>query len=76
MAAAILFLPGDFIDLSKSVIATVLFSSNILFWRQSWYFNAQIGLNSAAAYMVIGRRGTVLHSVSSGARCALSPRPN
>ena len=31
-------------NLSKSVIATVLFSSNILFWRQSWYFNAQMDL--------------------------------
>ena len=44
VAAAILFLPGDFMSLSKSVIATVLFSSNILFWRQSWYFNAQMDL--------------------------------
>ena len=44
VAAAILFLPGDFMNLSKSVIATVLFSSNILFWRQSWYFNAQMDL--------------------------------
>jgi len=43
-AAAILFLPEDFMSLSKSAIATVLFSSNILFWRQSWYFNAQMDL--------------------------------
>ncbi|WP_201864193.1 acyltransferase family protein [Microvirga soli] len=41
VAAIFLFLPEDFSHLSKSVISSVLFSSNILFWRESGYFNAQ-----------------------------------
>jgi peptidoglycan/LPS O-acetylase OafA/YrhL len=44
VAATILLLPGDFMSLSKSIIATDLFSSNILFWRESGYFNTQMDL--------------------------------
>jgi peptidoglycan/LPS O-acetylase OafA/YrhL len=36
--AAILMLPSQFADFAKSLIAVSLFSSNILFWRQSGYF--------------------------------------
>jgi peptidoglycan/LPS O-acetylase OafA/YrhL len=32
-------MPGDMEDLSKSLAAVVTFSSNILFWRQSGYFD-------------------------------------
>jgi len=41
VAAAVLLVPLDFRDFSKSVIATVLFASNILFFRQSGYFDDQ-----------------------------------
>lgn len=41
VAAIFLFLPEDFLNLSKGVVSSVLFSSNILFWRESGYFNAQ-----------------------------------
>ena len=41
VAAAILLVPMDFRDFSKSVIATMLFASNILFYRQSGYFDDQ-----------------------------------
>jgi len=34
-----LFLPPHFEDLSKSTVATALFSSNIYFWRSSGYFD-------------------------------------
>jgi peptidoglycan/LPS O-acetylase OafA/YrhL len=30
--------PGDFLDFARSVIATTLFASNVLFWRGSGYF--------------------------------------
>lgn len=36
--AATLMLPSQFADFAKSLIAVSLFSSNILFWRQSGYF--------------------------------------
>ena len=39
MAAAILMVPLDFRDFSKSVIAAVLFASNALFYGQSGYFD-------------------------------------
>ncbi|HEV8391445.1 MAG TPA: acyltransferase family protein [Dongiaceae bacterium] len=41
IAAAVLLVPMDFRDFSKSVIATVLFGSNVLFFRQSGYFDDQ-----------------------------------
>jgi len=40
-AAAALLVPMDFRDFSKSVIATVFFASNVLFFRQSGYFDDQ-----------------------------------
>jgi peptidoglycan/LPS O-acetylase OafA/YrhL len=36
----VLLTPQDYVLLGKSVVATVSFSSNILFWRQSGYFDA------------------------------------
>ena len=38
IAAYLLFLPEQFVDLGKATIATVLFGSNIWFWTQSGYF--------------------------------------
>ena len=35
----LLILPAEFHDFSLSVIGTLLFSSNIVFWRQSGYFD-------------------------------------
>ncbi len=41
IAAYIFFLPEEFLAFSKSVVATTLFSSNILFWREAGgYFDA------------------------------------
>ena len=40
-AAAFLLMPLDFRDFAKSVIATVFFASNVLFFRQSGYFDDQ-----------------------------------
>jgi peptidoglycan/LPS O-acetylase OafA/YrhL len=40
-AALILLVPLDFRDFSKSVLATVFFASNVLFFRQSGYFDDQ-----------------------------------
>jgi peptidoglycan/LPS O-acetylase OafA/YrhL len=34
------FLPKEFLAFSKSVVATTLFSSNILFWYETGYFDA------------------------------------
>jgi len=39
-AASLFFMPGHFRQYGSSVVATVLFASNILFWRQSGYFDA------------------------------------
>lgn len=33
-----MFLPSDLLDLGKATIATLMFGSNILFWRQGGYF--------------------------------------
>jgi peptidoglycan/LPS O-acetylase OafA/YrhL len=44
-AGLALLLPSDLTYLGKSIIATLLFSSNILFWRQSGYFDATSDLN-------------------------------
>ncbi len=41
VAAYIFFLPEEFLAFSKSVVATTLFSSNILFWKEAGsYFDA------------------------------------
>lgn len=49
LAAVLLFgllllLPLELLGLSKSVLATTLFSSNFLFWRQSGYFDVSAEL--------------------------------
>jgi peptidoglycan/LPS O-acetylase OafA/YrhL len=41
IAAAILLVPMDFRDFAKSVVATLFFASNMLFFRQSGYFDEQ-----------------------------------
>ncbi|OGQ25213.1 MAG: hypothetical protein A2138_06185 [Deltaproteobacteria bacterium RBG_16_71_12] len=38
VAAAVVLLPVAFRDYGQSVVATTLFSSNLLFWRESGYF--------------------------------------
>ena len=40
LVSSIFFNANEFQDFSRSLIATTLFSSNILFWRQSGYFDA------------------------------------
>lgn len=40
IAGALILLPGDFKNLSASIAAAAFFVSNILFWRQSGYFDA------------------------------------
>lgn len=39
-AAWAILLPSDLLDFGRSIIATMTFSSNILFWRESGYFDA------------------------------------
>jgi peptidoglycan/LPS O-acetylase OafA/YrhL len=39
IAAALLLVPLDFRDFAKSVVATLFFASNVLFFRQSGYFD-------------------------------------
>jgi len=41
VAATLLLAPLDFRDFAKSVVATLFFASNILFFRQSGYFDDQ-----------------------------------
>jgi peptidoglycan/LPS O-acetylase OafA/YrhL len=41
VAAMLLLVPLDFRDFAKSVVATLFFASNILFFRQSGYFDDQ-----------------------------------
>jgi hypothetical protein len=41
IAAAILLVPMDCRDFAKSVVATLFFASNVLFFRQSGYFDEQ-----------------------------------
>lgn len=41
----VILLPTDLILLGKSTLATLLFSSNILFWRTSGYFDGNSELN-------------------------------
>lgn len=43
-AAALLLIPQDFIEFSRSVKAVVLFISNFYFWKDSGYFSAGIEL--------------------------------
>jgi peptidoglycan/LPS O-acetylase OafA/YrhL len=40
----LLLLPSEVLGLSKSVLATTLFSSNFLFWKQSGYFDVSAEL--------------------------------
>lgn len=40
VAAALILAPGDFRAFGRSVVATALFGSNILFWSESGYFDA------------------------------------
>ena len=40
----LLLLPHDFVSMAKSSVATLLFSSNIWFWRQSGYFAVETEL--------------------------------
>jgi peptidoglycan/LPS O-acetylase OafA/YrhL len=39
IAAWILLLPGEFEDFGRSVVGVSFFFSNVVFWRESWYFN-------------------------------------
>lgn len=43
-ASVVLFAPSDLRDFAESLFATVAFSSNILFWKQSGYFSAPASL--------------------------------
>jgi peptidoglycan/LPS O-acetylase OafA/YrhL len=45
LAAPFVLLPSDFSRLGESVIATLIFGSNILFWQQSGYFDPSSQLN-------------------------------
>lgn len=45
VAGAWLLLPSDLVRLGNGTIATLLFSSNILFWRQSGYFDTSSEFN-------------------------------
>lgn len=45
LAAPLILLPSDLERLGVSVIATLLFGSNILFWRQSGYFDSSSQYN-------------------------------
>ena len=38
LAAAALLLPTDLVDFAESVLATVFFTSNVLFWQEAGYF--------------------------------------
>jgi peptidoglycan/LPS O-acetylase OafA/YrhL len=40
IVAAILFLPSEFQEFGRSIYATTLFVSNILFWKEAGYFDA------------------------------------
>jgi len=40
LVAPFLFIPPDYKSFSKSVVATVLFLSNVSFWREAGYFGA------------------------------------
>lgn len=40
IVAWVLLLPADFANYSRSLFSTAIFSSNIFFWRDSWYFAA------------------------------------
>lgn len=45
MAGLLILLPSDLKALSNASIATLLFASNVLFWRQSGYFDPSAELN-------------------------------
>lgn len=45
IASYLIFLPSDMILASKSLIATLLFGSNIFFWRNNGYFDTSSDLN-------------------------------
>lgn len=45
VAAPFILLPSDLSRLGGAVISTLLFSSNVLFWRQSGYFDPAAQLN-------------------------------
>ncbi len=38
--AWMLMLPAEMLDFSQALLATTLFTSNVLFWRQGGYFGA------------------------------------
>jgi peptidoglycan/LPS O-acetylase OafA/YrhL len=45
VASVSLFLPSDLFALGKTSLATLLFASNVLFWRTSGYFDVSAELN-------------------------------
>ncbi|MEO6388436.1 MAG: acyltransferase family protein [Croceibacterium sp.] len=45
VVGATLLLPSDLRDLSDTIVATLLFASNILFWRRSGYFDPSSDYN-------------------------------
>jgi len=40
VASTLLFVPREYRDFSQSLIAATIFAANILFWKESGYFNA------------------------------------
>tara|TARA_B100001093_G_C26834149_1_gene1017566 strand:- start:1147 stop:2886 length:1740 start_codon:yes stop_codon:yes gene_type:complete len=42
--AYLILIPEDFAEFSRSIIATSLFVPNILFWRETGYFNSDVDL--------------------------------
>ena len=76
VAAYIFFLPEEFLAFSKSVVATTLFSSNILFWHEMGYFDAaSAGLQRLVDTFRTGASSSwkmsrsALNSATRSARC-------
>lgn len=43
-AAWVLLIPSELEEVSESIIGVMLFSSNILFWQTSGYFETEVDL--------------------------------
>jgi len=65
VAAYIFFLPEEFLAFSKSVVATTLFSSNILFWQESGYFDAPRDLKPLLHTWSLPSRSNSISSIRS-----------
>ena len=65
VTASLIFLPAEFKDFGQSLVATGLFLSNMLFWKEAGYFAGPSEIKTAPPHLVFGGRRADLCRVSA-----------